>query len=202
MEKWVSRGSKLGTNTGMYQTLYHLPDGTYTLVAAAKNVNQVNTSEICTGAYLYAEQEQTAINVPGDYSVTFTVANGKANVGIRLKDCTGNWVCIDNLRLYYNGVNVDSLSTEQARIETERQTLREKVENAAPTYLKVSTFEFIPTGNTIALGRSTISGTCKEKGFCWSTKPNPTIFDESTTETLEGTSIYVMRGLTPATANR
>ena len=199
MEKWVSRGSKLGTNTGMYQTLYHLPDGTYTLVAAAKNVNQVNTSEICTGAYLYAGQEQTAINAPGDYSVTFTVANGKANVGIRLKDCTGNWVCIDNLRLYYNGVNADSLSTEQARIETERQTLREKVESAAPTSLTVSTFEFIPTGNTIALGRSTISGTCKEKGFCWSTKPNPTIFDESTTETLEGTSIYVMRGLTPAT---
>lgn len=199
MEKWVSRGSKLGTNAGMYQTLHRLPSGTYTLVAAAKNINQVNTSQVCTGAYLYAGQEQTAINAPGNYSVTFTVANGKADVGIRLKDCTGNWVCIDNLHLYYNGVNADSLSTEQARVEAERQALRDKVEHANPTSLKVSTFEFIPTGNTIALGRSTISGTCKEKGFCWSTTPQPTIFDESTTETFEGTSIYVMRGLMPAT---
>ena len=69
MEKWVSRGSKLGTNAGMYQTLHHLPNGTYTLVAAAKNINQVNTSQVCTGAYLYAGQEQTAINAPGMVAV-------------------------------------------------------------------------------------------------------------------------------------
>ncbi|MCQ2111885.1 MAG: hypothetical protein MJY95_00905 [Bacteroidaceae bacterium] len=199
MEKWVSRGNTLGTNTGIYQTLRNLPNGTYTLVAAAKNVDQTKTAQICTGAYLYAGQEQTAINVPGDYYVTFTVVNGKADVGVRLKSCNGNWVCIDNFRLYYCGENTDSMAAEQKRVDEQLKAMADKIEKASPTSLKVSTYEFVPTGKTIALGRSTVSGTCKEKGFCWSTHSEPTIFDEHTTETLDGTSIYVMRGLSPAT---
>ena len=200
MEKWVAKGSTLGNNDGMYQTLRNLPTGTYTLVAAAKNINQSVTSRVCKGAYLYAGQEQTEISTAGDYSVTFTVVNGKANVGVRLKSCNGNWVCIDNLRLYYNGENADSIATEQARVDAETAALKEKVANATATSLKVTTYDFVPTGNTIALGRSTISGTCKEKGFCWSTEDNPTIFDEKTTETFDNNGlIYVMRGLKPAT---
>ena len=201
MEKWVAKGSTLGSNTGMYQTLRGLPDGTYTLVASAKNVSQSSPSKVCTGAYLFAGQEQTAFNKAGDYSVVFTVANGKADIGVNLKNCTGNWVCIDNFRLYYNGVNADSLATEKARLAEEEETLREKIANATVTSLKVSTYDFVPTGNTIALGRSTVSGTAKEKGFCWSTQSEPTIFDEKTTETFDNNgAIYVMRGLKPATA--
>ncbi len=200
MEKWVAKGSTLGSNSGMYQTLRNLPAGTYTLVASAKNVSQSSPSKVCTGAYLYAGQEQVAFNAFGDYSVVFTVANGKADIGVKLKTCNGNWVCVDNFRLYYNGVNEDSLATEQARLDTELAALKEKVANATPTSLKVTTYDFIPTGNTIALGRSTVTGTSKEKGFCWSKEGEPTIFDEKTTETFTNNGvIYVMRGLTPST---
>jgi len=200
MEKWVTKGSTLGTNSGIYQTLRNLPSGTYTLVASAKNVSQSSTSKVCTGAYLYAGQEQVAFNAAGDYSVVFTVANGKADIGVKLKSCNGNWVCVDNFRLYYNGVNEDSLAAEQARLDEELAALKEKVANATPTSLKVTTYDFIPTGNTIALGRSTITGTAKEKGYCWNTEGEPTIFDEKTTETFTNNgTIYVMRGLTPST---
>lgn len=200
MEKWVAKGSTLGSNNGMYQTLRNLPTGTYTLVASAKNVNQNSPSRKCTGAFIYAGQEQTEINEAKDYSVVFTVVNGKADVGVKLKSCTGNWVCVDNFRLYYNGENADSIAAEQTRLDEELAALKEKVENANPTSLKVTTYDFVPTGNTIALGRSTISGTCKEKGFCWSTEGEPTIFDEKTTETFDNNGlIYVMRGLKPAT---
>ncbi len=201
MEKWVAKGSMLGTNTGMYQTLRNLPTGTYTLVVAAKNVNQNSPAKKCTGAFVYAGQEQTEISEANDYSVVFTVVNGKADIGVRLKSCSGNWVCIDNFRLYYNGENADSIAAEQTRVDSELAALKEKVANANATSLKVTTYDFVPTGNTIALGRSTVSGTCKEKGFCWSTEGEPTIFDEKTTETFDKNgAIYVMRGLKPATA--
>ena len=201
MEKWVAKGSTLGNNDGIYQTLRNLPTGTYTLVANAKNVSQSAPDKVCTGAFLYAGQEQTEINKPGEYGVTFTVVNGKANVGLRLKSCTGNWVCIDNFRLFYNGENADSVAAEQTRVDAELAALHEKVDNANKTTLKVTTYDFVPTGNTIALGRSTVSGTCKEKGYCWSTEGEPTIFDETTTEVFNNNGdIYVMRGLKPATA--
>ena len=200
MEKWVSQSSTLGTNAGMYQTLRNLPKGTYTLVAGAKNISQANTEKKCTGAFLYAGNEQVQVNTPGDYSVVFTVANGKANIGMRLSSCNGNWVCLDNVRLYYNGENADSLATEQARLDAELNALTQHLANPTGSKPTVKTNAFVPTGTTIALGRLTVTGTCKEKGFCWSTSPDPTILDEKTTEVFSNNGdIYVMRGLKPST---
>lgn len=200
MEKWVQSGS-LNNNDGMYQTLRDLPTGTYTLVASAKNILQSSKTKVCKGAFIYAGQEQTEISAPGDYSVVFTVVNGKANIGVRLSGCDGNWVCVDNFRLYYNGENADSIAAEQTRLDNELAEFKAHLENATGTTPKVTTYGFVPTGNTIALGRSTVSGTAKEKGFCWSsTNPEPTVLDETTTETFSNNgTIYVMRNLKPAT---
>lgn len=202
MEKWVSSGNKLGTNDGMYQTLRDMQTGTYTLVVGAQNIQQANTTQKCTGAFIYAGNEQTEISTDGEYRVVFTVVNGKTNIGIRLNNCTGNWVCIDNFRLYYNGENADSIAAEQTRVDNELNELKAHLENPTGTVPKVTTNEFVPTGNTIALGRSTISGSAVEKGFCWSsTNTEPTILDEKTTETFSNNgAIYVMRGLKPSTA--
>lgn len=200
MEKWVDKSKTLGTNTGMSQTLRDLPTGTYTLVVSAQNIAQSNLSKTCTGAFIYAGNEQTEINAAGDYSVVFTVVNGKADIGVQLKNCNGNWVSVDNFRLYYNGENADSIAAEKARLEKELKELKEHIANATGSIPTVKTGTFVPTGTTIALGRSTITGTCKEKGFCWSTAPEPTIFDEKTTEVFDNNgSIYVMRGLKPST---
>lgn len=200
MEKWVDKSKTLGSNAGMSQTLRNLPTGTYTLVVSAQNISQANTSKTCTGAFLYAGAEQVEINECRDYSIVFTVVNGKADIGVKLASCNGNWVCVDNFRLFYNGENADSIAAEQARVDKEIADLKEHLANPTGSVPKVTTGAFVPAGTTIALGRSTISGTCKEKGFCWSTEPEPTIFDEKTTETFDNNgSIYVMRGLTPAT---
>lgn len=201
MEKWVSSGGTLGNNAGIYQTLRNLKTGTYTLVVGAQNIQQSSTTKVCTGAFVYAGNEQTEINKAGDYSVVFTVVNGKANIGVRLSNCTGNWVCIDNFRLYYNGENADSIAAEQARVDNELKELKDHLANATGTMPKVTTNTFVPTGCTIALGRiSKITGTVVEKGFCWSTNPEPTILDEKTTETFSNNGdIYVMRGLKPST---
>lgn len=201
LEKWVSQGNTLGNNSGIYQTLRDMAPGTYTLVVGAQNVQQASNSKVCSGAFIYAGNEQTEINKAGQYSVVFTVVNGKADIGIRLNNCDGNWVCIDNFRLYYNGQNADSIAAEQTRVNNELNELKAHLENPSGTVPKVTTYKFVPTGNTIALGRSTITGSAVEKGFCWSnTNPEPTILDEKTTETFTNNgTIYVMRGLKPST---
>lgn len=200
LEKWVDKSRTLGSNAGMSQTLRDLPTGTYTLVVAAQNISQANTAKVCTGAFVYAGAEKVEISESRDYSVVFTVVNGKADIGVKLESCNGNWVCVDNFRLYYNGENADSIAAEQARVDKELAELKEHLANPTGAMPKVTTGGFVPTGTTIALGRSTVSGTCKEKGFCWSTEHNPTILDEKSTETFDNNGlIYVMRGLKPST---
>lgn len=203
MEKWVARGSQLGSNTGIYQRLRNLADGTYTLVAGAQNIDQNNTTKNCTGAYLYAGVEQVSINQPNRYSVVFTVANGKADVGIKLSGCNGNWVCIDNFKLYYNGINEDSLATEKARLEAEAKDLEAKYANPTGKIPTVVTHPYVAMGATIALGRATFNAngaSFKERGFCWSKNPNPTINDERSTLYFSNNgNIYHMDNLEPGT---
>ena len=239
MEKWVSAGNKLGTNSGMYQTIKGLPAGTYTLVAGAKNINQNSTSTVCKGAFLYGGSETTEISEPNDYSVTFTVIDGRTDVGIRLTSCTGNWVCVDNFRLYYEGLIPENITTQMQTLineanslanadsdaelkeaiaeagnaaegtsatitaaaqRLERAILSHRIDNATGTAPKVTTHPYVATGTTIALARLTVTGTASERGFCWSTDPNPTLLDEHTTLYYSNNgNIYHIDGLTPGT---
>ncbi len=243
MEKWVSRGSKVGSTGSMRQTLTGLPVGTYTLVATAHNIQQDNDAKQ-TGAFLFAGNEQTEISAQDDYSVTFTVLEGKAEIGLTTKNCTGNWVCIDNFRLYYNELSWDGMKKEMERLITEaesvmgdgvtgpelqtaideakqmvadkvlrpseeyaaaartlsRATLQYRISNATGSVPTVTTEPFVPTGVTLALGRLTVRGSAKERGFCWSTEPNPTIFDNRSTRYFSNNgNIYCMEHMEPAT---
>ena len=239
MEKWVSKGNKIGNAASMKQTLVDLPVGTYTLVATAQNIQQ-GSEATQTGAFLYAANEQTEISAHGDYSITFTVLEGQAEIGLTTKSCTGNWVCVDNFRLYYKEAVKDSVGLELQRLITEaesvmgdgvtgpalqtaideakalltadegdyqaaakvlsRATLEYRISNATGSVPTVTTEPFVPTGVTIALGRLTVKGTAKERGFCWSTEPEPTIFDNRSTRYFSNNgNIYCMEHMQPAT---
>lgn len=66
---------------------------------------------------------------------------------------------------------------------------------------QVSTHSYVAHGSTVALGRSTVSGSSvKERGFCWSTSSEPTIDDNRSTKTYSHNgTIYVMENLQPST---
>ena len=239
MEKWVSGGSTLGSAASIYQVLEGLPAGTYTLTANAHNIQQSASNAARKGAFVFGGDEQTEVGESGMYTVTFTTVTGRAEVGFRLKSCTGNWACVDNFHLYFDGVNKDSINLELQKIITEaesvvgegvtgpalqtaieeakallttegdyqaaaqkleRATLEYRIENATGTAPKVTTWDFVPTGVTIALGRMTVTGTSKERGFCWSTHPNPTVLDNRSTRYFSNNgNIYCMEHLQPAT---
>lgn len=66
---------------------------------------------------------------------------------------------------------------------------------------KVTTYEYVACGSTVALGRSTISGSnLQEQGFCWSTSPEPTIDDNRSTKYHSHNGrVYIMENLEPST---
>ena len=126
----------------IYQDLTNLPAGTYTLTMTCQNVKQSNMSQVCTGTWIYANEQKTNFNVPDDYSVTCVVLDGNLRIGAEIKNCTGNYVCIDNVRLMYQLVyddvkeyleqlvaEVDKLnqhdgSAEEAEMEAARDALK------------------------------------------------------------------------------
>ena len=84
-------------------------------------------------------------------------------------------------------------------------TLNYRILNATGTTPRVtSTTTFVAAGATVLLGRMTATPTSatavREKGFCWSTDPEPTIFDNRSTRTFTSNGeIYCMEKLKPGT---
>ena len=85
----------------IYQDLTNMPVGTYTLTVACQNIKESNKNLVCTGAWIYANDKKTNFNKPDDYTVTCVVKDGNLRIGAETKNCTGNYVCIDNVRLSY-----------------------------------------------------------------------------------------------------
>jgi hypothetical protein len=115
MERWVPSGD-IVPDVELYQNLTGLPPGTYTLVADCQNVQQANPSQVCKGASLFAGDESVEVSKCDKYSVTFTVLDGKAKIGIRTMESNGNWVSIDNILLFYNAASLDSLHVELQKV--------------------------------------------------------------------------------------
>ena len=91
--------------------------------------------------------------------------------------------------------------TEMADAGPGNPSVEKQLTGSAPTVVTDTRYA---RGATMAFGRSTVTGVpleqLKEHGFCWSTKPGPTIRDSHTTEFIDNNGcIYVMRDLTPST---
>lgn len=81
-------------------------------------------------------------------------------------------------------------------------TLNYRIQNSTGTVPRITTNPFVAAGATVLLGRMTQSGSAGilERGFCWSTNPEPTIFDNRTTQYFSANGeIYRMEKLKPGT---
>ena len=102
--------------------------------------------------------------------------------------------------------NMDATADELAAATA---TLKEaafvyQLANGTGTAPEVITHGYVARGSTMALGRSTVNGVSTsnllEQGFCWSTSPEPTVFDNRSSKyhTQNG-QIYLMENLEPST---
>ena len=126
VEKWVDKGQKVG-NASIKQ-LVSLPNGQYKLTVAAQNLNQNSTSQKCEGAWIDAGDQKTTVYTPADYSVVFTCISGEVEIGFKGEGATGNWLCVDNFRLYQIGVvGADEVIAELQRIIAEGEALQQSM---------------------------------------------------------------------------
>ena len=115
IEKWVSSGNKVG-DASVSQTIT-LPNGVYILTVGAQNLNQASSTQKCTGVVIFADDSETDVYTPADYSVKFTNLTGEAVIGYRAVAATGNWLAVDNFRLSLVGYITEStLMTEMQRL--------------------------------------------------------------------------------------
>ena len=143
MEKWVATGNYVG-NGSIYQTITQLPIGIYQLTVAAQNLNQSNTSQNCSGVYIYANDQKTNVYTPDNYSVTFTNITGDVEIGFVAKNASGHWIAVDNFRLSQIG-------------EVEKETVMEEVNRLLEEAEKIPT-DIIPTHIASALQAAIAAG--------------------------------------------
>ena len=116
LEKWVSSGS--AGSTSVKQTIDKLPVGLYKLTVGAQNITQSTPSQENTGVNIFANDEQIAVYTANDYSVQFKYLGGQVEIGFKSQNAGGNWIAVDNFRLYQIG-DVDKsevVPTLQAKI--------------------------------------------------------------------------------------
>lgn len=109
---------------------------------------------------------------------------------------------ISDAKAELSAATVDNLSAVAKALST--ALLKFRVMNSEGKAPTVVTDKRFTRSATHAYGRSTVSGVTasriKEQGFCWSTSPEPTIFDHRTTDYLSSNgNVYKISGLTPAT---
>ncbi len=243
MERWVASGGKI-PNVEISQDLY-LPAGTYQLNAGCQNIQQSGKIESCTGAILYANDEQVTVTESKNYSLTFTVLQGVTKIGFKVTSTNANWAAIDNVRLMLLDANIEAEHAELQKLidkatevigdgggegateltaaingakelvaagsndkidslakSLSDATLNYRILNATGGSPKITTNKYVAAGATVLLGRMSLGSAAGilERGFCWSTHPEPTIFDNRSTHSFSANGeIYRMEKLQPGT---
>ena len=131
VEKWVNRGSKVG-DANVWQTI-QLPIGIYKLVLAGHNIQQNTPTQVCDGAFVYADDNKTTIGVTNDYSVKFSVLSSDINVGFQATQATGNWLAIDNFRIY----RIGNMDAQTMRSALDEMIKRAKEDDGIPYNIEV-----------------------------------------------------------------
>ncbi|MCR4602857.1 MAG: hypothetical protein K5683_04920 [Prevotella sp.] len=119
IEGWRN-GAAIGDGS-LEQTIYGLPEGTYTLEAdiIANNQTRENSAEVAEdgeGFFLFAKEadgQKSAVSVatgngsPLHFLLTFAkaAANTALTIGVEAVNATGNWLAADNFKLIYYGKN-------------------------------------------------------------------------------------------------
>ena len=129
MEKWVSTGNRVGNGSAI-QNVIGMEVGVYQLKVAAQNIQQ-NSSVSQSGAWIFANGAKVSVNKAGEYTLTFVNIESEAEIGFKAENASGNWISVDNFRLYYIGNNADFKAELQKYIDTGKALAGKKMHTDA-----------------------------------------------------------------------
>lgn len=112
-EKWVSNGTFVG-NAYVTQTIKDpLPKGIYILKANAHNTQGGVSNQ--QGAFLVSNNDSVEVSESKEYALQFTLLEEQLMIGYRMTQATGNWVAVDNFRLYYAAATMSDYKKEMQK---------------------------------------------------------------------------------------
>ena len=188
----------LSASFGNYMAFYQnakMPAGNYKMLVTYYNCNPDAETVVSNMCGWYVSKDDNILSETTTFgtsewrtdTITFTlddVTSGQLQIGIK---CTGTttknaMLAVDNVRLL-------------------RDTPYGPQDDLTPAP-EVTTNPRFARGATMAFGRiKKVTGeSISEKGFCWAETPDPTIYDNTTTEMMPNKDgIYWLKDLTPAT---
>lgn len=110
IEKWTGRGARVG-DAYVKQTVKNLPLGAYRLTVAAQNIQEDSPKSSQTGAYIFAGENKTSVDLRQNYSVDFICTSGETTLGFMAQNASGNWISVDNFKLFYISDDFDVIKT-------------------------------------------------------------------------------------------
>ena len=130
LEKWTGAGGRIG-DASVMQTIIGLDKGIYKLKVAAQNIQQ-NSSATQSGAWIVANDSKVDVSKTADYTLTFTNIENEVTIGFLADDATGNWLSVDNFRLYYvGGTDADYKEALQSYLDNALALADKKMHTAA-----------------------------------------------------------------------
>ncbi|HOI26025.1 MAG TPA: hypothetical protein PLN63_00865 [Paludibacteraceae bacterium] len=126
VEKWVESGDIIGDVSLKQELSKDLPQGVYILKVSAQNLK--NDASGQQGAWIFAGNDSTKVSEKEDYTLQIIHIEETLPIGFCTVSPTGNWVALDNFRLYYAAATIDDYKTEMTkRIEDANDLLDNKM---------------------------------------------------------------------------
>lgn len=157
-EKWTWNPN-LSDGT-LLQTITDLPAGVYTISATMQNVEQSNDDAVGTGLFIVGNVFKTEVTENGAVvSVDAVVGtDGVLTLGAEIKNCSGNWMSVDDFTLVYKNADKDAYASMAVSAEAKYGTFCAPFEVALPEGVKAYTATINGNGYTIDLAEvSTIA---------------------------------------------
>lgn len=138
VEKWVSAGSTIGNVFVTQELSSDLPKGKFILKVNAQNTQ--NGKDGQKGAWIRAGNDSIEVSEAKEYTLQFTHIESLLSIGFITYDATGNWIALDNFRLYYAAATTDDYKAELLkRVTYANELLKETLDEQKRIVLQFTT---------------------------------------------------------------
>ena len=146
-------------------------------------------------------QSRASIEAYKQLHAEITKAQAVLNVSVEsANDRPAFEQAIDAATATYNDLYQSNEALAEATRVLKRAVLVFRLANASGSEPTVTTHPEVIYGCKAAVGRLTVSGSSIEQGFCWSTQPNPTVLDSTSTTYYDfNGKVFLMPDLQPST---
>ena len=189
--------------TTQYQNAKTLAVLIYAITAARNYAEGQDLTAIATALDQAIDQSRASINAYGQLLTAITKAQTALD-GFPVETVTNRAAleqAIATAQAIYDDLYQSNAALSAATLVLQRAVFIFRLDNASGAVPTVTTHPEVIYGCKAAVGRMTVKGTnLLEQGFCWSTQPEPTVLDSTSTTYYDfNGKVFLIPNLQPST---